>query len=451
MWKTGRESRVHKKSKQDQRQEFQIDRDRILYSSSLQRLGGITQVVRAGEVDVFHNRLTHTIKVAQIGRRIAQMLCEKQASEATFLGVDPEVVEAACLAHDLGHPPFGHVGEHALHEQVSKGGEFEGSHWEADNDGYEGNAQTIRIICSLAVRYQETPGLNLTAATILACLKYPWMRDPADSNKNKKWGYYSTERSDIEACMSFVTHPGIKTAEAEIMDFSDDIAYSVHDLEDFHRCDAMPWLRIFSLDLSEPPELAALIKNIEKKWIGKPSDSTDRLMKAHKRINGILAATQTLLIERYEGTHQQRATIRTVTSQLIGRYFSAIRLANQKEFENDGKTVVFHEHLIDEIRILKQITRDFIISKPSLAAQQRGQKKIISDLYREFAHDIASGAMRFIPKRHLYICEKVKQKHITVARAAADCVASLTESEAYAMHGRLSGYSSGSVLDPIVR
>lgn len=115
-----RELRRYKNTTKDQRSEFERDRDRLLYSSAFHRLAGITQIVRAGEADVFHTRQQHTIKVAQIGRRLAQKLKEEQPEAAAARGLDPEVVEAACLAHDLGHPPFGHIGEYTLDELVRK-------------------------------------------------------------------------------------------------------------------------------------------------------------------------------------------------------------------------------------------------------------------------------------------------------------------------------------------
>jgi dGTPase len=150
-----RARRRHSAVREDQRDRFERDRDRILYSSAFRRLAGITQTVRAGEADVFHTRQQHTIKVAQVGRRLAQNCLKQQSELGEHLGVHPEVVEAACLAHDLGHPPFGHIGERVLHQLVV----------EADQNGFEGNAQTFRIVTKLAVRFAECPGLDLTRAT----------------------------------------------------------------------------------------------------------------------------------------------------------------------------------------------------------------------------------------------------------------------------------------------
>jgi len=191
--------------------------------------------VRAGEGGVFHTRQQHTIKVAQVGRRLAQKLSREQTSQAKFRGLDPEVVEAACMAHDLGHPPFGHVGEETLHELVKK----------HDTDGFEGNAQSFRILTKLAVRYPPPiPGMDLTRATLAACLKYPWLKGNT-GKKKKKWSAYRSEKGAFDFAREFHPHEQ-KTLEAELMDWADDVAYSVHDLEDFHRCNALPWQRVFS-------------------------------------------------------------------------------------------------------------------------------------------------------------------------------------------------------------
>src|SRR6478609_9031210 len=121
----------------DYRAPSQRDRDRVLYSSSFRRLAEVTQVVAANSGYVFHNRLTHSLQVAQVGRRIAEKLNLLQPETKEF--VDPDVVEAACLAHDLGHPPFGHIAEQKLNELAG-----------ADIDGFEGNAQSFRIVTRLS-------------------------------------------------------------------------------------------------------------------------------------------------------------------------------------------------------------------------------------------------------------------------------------------------------------
>jgi dGTPase len=427
-WGEGDRSwRRHKQTGKDQRSEFERDRDRLLYSSAFHRLAGITQIVRAGEADVFHTRQQHTIKVAQVGRRLAQKLLAEQRDQADFRGLDPEVVEAACLAHDLGHPPFGHIGEHTLDALVR----------DHDNEGFEGNAQSFRILTKLAVRFPDYAGIDLTRATLAASLKYPWTRGKT-GRKSKKWSAYSSEKEDFEFARAFHQHEE-KTLEAELMDWADDVAYSVHDLEDFHRCNALPWQRVFG----------EKEKIIEGAAGSSASDKEKaKLAAAYDRLKEFLEGTYSeLLSDQYEGTRLQREELRRMTSQLIGTYIGAISINDDA---TSNKAVKFNEDWETEVRILKQITRDYIIGSPTLAAQQHGQQRIITDLFKAFweGYDKELGYPPFLPIRLRYLAEVIGT---TRARFVADCIASLSESEAVRLHGRLCGTVTGSVLDPIVR
>jgi dGTPase len=177
----------------DGRTGSQRDRDRILYSAPFARLAEITQVVSPEFGYVFHNRLTHSLKVGQIARRISERCLREQPNEASLLGVDPDSAEAAGLAHDLGHPPFGHIAEYELDRLLRNSGL---------TDGYEGNAQSFRIVTRLAASDArddtDNPimGLNLTHRTLNGILKYPW---PSGSpHSPRKWGYYDSERDIFE-------------------------------------------------------------------------------------------------------------------------------------------------------------------------------------------------------------------------------------------------------------
>jgi predicted deoxyguanosinetriphosphate triphosphohydrolase len=237
----------------------------------------VTQVARAGEADVFHTRLAHTLKVAQVGRRIAEYVLREQPEVATQVGVDVEVVEAACLAHDLGHPPFGHRGEEVLRDCVTTFGEPE---------GYEGNAQSLRILTKLAVRFEACDGLDLTRATLAACIKYPWRRNAAHPIKSQKWGYYATEQEDFTFAR-MASGLETKTAEAELMDWADDIAYSVHDLEDFHRCRLIPWREVLSAEGREK-----LLAGIAQAKGGKLTRADqNRIRAAHRRLKKLVDGT----------------------------------------------------------------------------------------------------------------------------------------------------------------
>lgn len=446
-----RSERRHKIGKADQRTEFQRDRDRILYCSAFRRLAGVTQIVRAGEADVFHTRLIHTLKVAQVGRRLAERRQRQQPDECEFLGVDPEVVEAACLAHDLGHPPFGHLGEQVLNSLVFPSEHAKGT---GDEDGFEGNAQSFRILTKLSVRFvtrddRPIDGLDLTRATLAACLKYPWTRDLNHAQRAKKWGVYSTEIDDFKWAREGWAGEN-KTAEAELMDWADDIAYSVHDLEDFHRCRVIPWRQIFGDDATDVETIVQRAFEAWTKAAGErtPTDAEGRLRKAHDRLEEFFKPFQKITFTHYEGTWEQRQQLRLLTSTLIGRYIDGIQLKSQGELSDTEPCVTIIPTLEEEIRILKQITRDYILNNPSLAAQQKGHERILKELFEDFYADISDGHPRYLPSRFRHMLD---DDSVSTERVVADCIASLTEAEAIALHGRLRGYASGSVLDPIVR
>lgn len=439
-----RDDRFHNKDKTlvaDQRRAFERDRDRILHSSAFHRLAGITQIVRAGELDIFHTRQQHTYKVAQIGRRIAQHRLSKQDSLAKLYGLDAEVVEGACLAHDIGHPPFGHAAEKKLDYLVRHPEKCGGSKADAAKDGYEGNAQTFRILTKLAVRW-GTPGLDLTRATLAATLKYPWLRDLKVPGKDKKWSAYATEKEQFLFAREGCT-PGFKTAEAELMDWADDIAYSVHDLEDFHRVGIIPWAEIVDWGRSEP-----LLQGAEAEWkkdLNCPRDASSRLSDALERITRRVTVWWAITDEVYSGSREQRRQLRNFCSSLIGHYVRAASLTG----DLDGPAVVIQPDAADEVRLLKYFARNYVLSLPALHAQQYGQAKIIEDLFGIFLTEGKTANFKLFPKRLLYIWEDNQDD--PAARLAADCVASLTENEAIQLHSRLTGTNSGLILDPIVR
>lgn len=437
-----REDRRHSVGDDDQRNRFARDRDRILYSSAFHRLSGVTQIVRAGEEDIFHTRQQHSIKVAQIGRRLAEHLLSSDEGDAHKDKIDPEVVEAACLAHDLGHPPFGHAGEAVLDDLVQNKGKNSDT-GVGEPDGFEGNAQTFRILTKLSVRHEDVNGLNLTRATLAAVLKYPWMRNHDDKNKKKKWSAYKTEEADFDFARKSYSHED-KTVEAGLMDWADDIAYSVHDLEDFHRCNAIPWHIIF-----HDEGMSELVKNTLSTWHNSPPGAEKTLENAIKTIKNLFDVYGKILREPYVGSRKQRQWLRDLTSTLISRYLNAISL------EGDEPKLKIAPLQEAEVLLLKQITRDYIFTNPALVAQQEGQAKLIKDLFNIIYDKCEINSFpRFLPQRLNYLWELSKENNICKdpkARFAADCIASLTENEVIGLHSRLFGSTSGSVLHPIVR
>jgi dGTPase len=224
------------------------------------------------------------------------------------------------------------------------------------------------------------------------------------------------------------------------MDWADDIAYSVHDLEDFHRCGVIPWSSILDGEGAE-----RLVKRGVAKWFGAPVDAAGRLRDALKRLKeDFLDLFKYLLTTPYEGRREQRLELRLLTSKLIGRYVKAAKL---EPLGGEIRLKIGTEEA-EEVRILKQIARDYIIDNPSLTAQQKGQRRIIANLFADLCKDSKDGPPDYLPRRLEYLWNYADGKS---SRFAADCIASLTESEAISLHARLQGLSSGSVLDPIVR
>jgi dGTPase len=434
----------------DQRDAFQRDRDRILYSTALRRLAGITQVVGAAEGHIFHNRLTHTLEVAQLARRLAEKLRDGQGElAATIGGIEPEVAEAAALAHDLGHPPFGHVAESELNRIIT--GELD------VRDGFEGNAQTFRVVTKLSIRHLDHPGQNLTRATLNAVLKYPWFRGRSGW-KRKKYGAYSAERTDFHFARANQPRAARleKSAEAEIMDWADDIAYAVHDVEDFYRAGFIPLDRLMDAD---DDELQRFIQGTFYRWklekFRPVRNHTDpQLRKSFTNLMEQLRFTQRIA-EPYTGTREQRARLRSLTSLLISGYVQAISLREPNKA--NPRTVTIKREAEREITMLKQLTWFYVIQRPSLAVQQRGQKRVVGDLFHIFFEATESVASRdMLPigaRQFLEDTLKRTQDHDVQAlraRVAADVVCSLSEQQGIALHQRLTGVDPGSVLYGIV-
>jgi dGTPase len=357
---------------------------------------------------------------------------------ARELGIHPEVVEAAALAHDLGHPPFGHIGEDTLHESVcERAGDDELT-------GYEGNAQSFRIVTKLARRDPEILGLNLTRATLNAILKYPWLRESTGEH-NKKWNVYPTEEEDFRFARRRFTSkkPDDKSAEAQIMDWSDDIAYSVHDVEDFYRAGLTPIDRLI-VDKDVQAEFLKRAAEPAKLTAEQAKEALDRSLEF---------VPQEIQIP-YDGNFAQRGALRRWTSLFVGQYVSSVHCV---QGEGGVWEVKMHDKHLHEIAILKQLTRNYVITTPSLAAQQHGQKGILRYLFDVF-FDAASTEKnrRLLPLRFRQTIETEapgtpsSAKNRLYARTAADVVSSMSEQEAIALYARLRGMNAGSVRDGIV-
>ncbi len=395
------------------------------------------------EAQLFHNRLTHTIKVAQVGRSLALALLQTQ-DEARIIaggGVDPDVVEAACLGHDMGHPPFGHLAEEALQQRLR--------HYPS-LDSFEGNAQSFRIVTKLAVRSidKNQPALNLTRATLRALLKYPWLKADAPVGKEDKWGAYVSERSVLAwAADKDLGPPDRRSCEAELMDLADDITYAVHDVEDFFRGGLIPLDRIASSDA----EVATFIRSAWPRLTTKGFDQS----KLEAALENLRSAF--LPDEPYHGRYEDRAALHLFASNLITRFIVGTFLSA------DGHVNV-GESERHEIALLKELTWFYVIESPALMTLRHGQALMIRRLFTaadRWATKAGKTGVQNLPVELRELIRSIQEDEEAIKvygsattlqrRAVADYVASLTELQAVRLHERAYLGSSGAVLDPWLR
>jgi dGTPase len=413
------------------RTETQRDRDRVLYTSSFQRLAGITQIASPDIGSILHNRLTHSLKVAQVARRLAEAAKSKNSLRNKPLmmidRLDPDAVETAALAHDLGHPPFGHVAEKKL-DVLSAG-------W----GGFEGNAQSFRIITTIAQRDSRYKGLNLTRVCLNGLLKYPWFRDPSDRKKASKWGAYMSESTHFDWARKGLATDR-RTVEAEIMDWADDVTYAVHDMEDFHKIGLVPLDRLAS-DEAERSRFVESFKDdagaLLQKFTDEGLTEGDVLAATDFLFSGLLAG-----LRPFDGTRSARATLRAAASVLISRYVAAL---SPRPKPAAGESLVRVEiSARAEVAVLKELAWFYIINRPSLATVQYGQERVIEELHGIY-HDAAQE-----PKLHKLFPsaqQEVLREAAHDMRCVTDLVASLTEDLAFELYARLTGVKKGSILD----
>jgi dGTPase len=392
-----------------QRDDFARDRARVLHSAALRRLAAKTQVLSpASPADFARNRLTHSLEVAQVGRELA-----------TALDLAADVVDTACLSHDLGHPPFGHNGERALNE------------WAEGFGGFEGNAQTLRILTRLEPKVIDAEGrsfgLNLTRASLDAACKYPWTADHPlpDPGGRLKFGVYP-EDEEVFRWLRAEAPGRVRCIEAEVMDLSDDIAYSVHDFED-----AVVNGYLDPARLVDPREHQWLLTAIQS-WVGFDF-ARDELEDALFRLTRMPE-----WIDSFDGTRPALARLKNLTSDLIGRFARAATTATRESYATSVLTR-YRGHLVvpriveAEMAVLKGIIGAAVVSiegrKDLYKEQRRLLKRVATALWERpdaldplHAEDFAAA-----------------ETDAARRRVVVDQVASLTDQLAIAWHGSLIG------------
>ncbi|MEU9914977.1 deoxyguanosinetriphosphate triphosphohydrolase [Streptomyces sp. NPDC051001] len=394
---------------------FQRDRARILHSSALRRLAGKTQVVTPGTRSQAwdaspRTRLTHSLECAQVGRELG-----------AALGCDPDLVEAACLAHDLGHPPFGHNGEQALNEFAE------------DCGGFEGNAQSLRLLTRIEPKRftsEGSVGLNLTRAALDAATKYPWPRGahPTDP-KSPKFGVYDDDRPVFDWVRKAA--PGTRTTfEAQVMDWSDDVAYSVHDVED--------GLHAGHIDpnyLHAEPEREAVFAVALGRYVPQDTDPAE-LAAALDRLQD-----QPWWPHGYDGSAVAQARLKDATSQLIGHFCLAAEAATRARYGTGRLTrytaelVVPHETRL-ECAVLKAVADRYVMQRAEQERLRADQRIVVAELAEALTRRAPDGLE---PQFRAVFDEAPDDR--ARKRVIVDQIASLTDASARSLHARLTGHA----------
>jgi dGTPase len=391
------------------RSDFERDRARVLHSAGLRRLSAKTQVVAAGSADFPRTRLTHSLECAQIGRELGQEI-----------GCDPDLVDAACLAHDIGHSPFGHNGEAALNELAAGYG------------GFEGNAQSLRLLTRLEPKVAGA-GLNLTRATLDATLKYPWFssgsaspggRPPGSPGPPGKFGVYA-EDAEVFAWIRSGAPDRQPCLEAQVMDWADDVAYSVHDMEDgFHA-----GLITFK-NLQSTAERAAISATTATTYCG---DDVP-LAELTEVLDALLAFD--VWPGHYDGGPGTVAALKNLTSELIGRFCVAAQQATLAAaghpLSRYGADLIVPRQQRLECALLKGITAYYVMTRPGVLAAQARERELLTEL----AYAVETGAPGTLDPL-LRPAWEAAGTDAARGRVVVDQVASLTDTSAIAWHHRL--------------
>ncbi len=391
---------------------FTRDRARVLHSAAFRRLAAKTQVHPSpASGDAFlRTRLTHSLEVAQIAREMGSVL-----------GCDPDVVDTAGLAHDLGHPPFGHNGEDALDEVAGACG------------GFEGNAQTLRVLIRLEAKVVgpdgESAGLNLTRASLDAACKYPWHRQPGQ----RKFGVYDDDgtvfawlRSGVPAASPDSTGPR-RCLEAQVMDWADDVAYSMHDVED-GVISGFVRLAVLLADAQERDELCRDAAEVYSPL------SADELGAV---LTDLLADPALAAIAEFDGSFSALAALKNAASTLIGRFATAAVRATVDRYgpgplRRYDADLIVPSHVRAQVALLKGIALRYVMRRPGSAQRYGREREVLSELVAVLADRAPDGLDPVFAPQFRRAPDDAARLRVII-----DQVASLTDQAALSWHARL--------------
>ncbi len=399
----------------DEREEFERDRARIIHSAAFRRLQGKTQVFGVRYGDFFRTRLTHSLEVAQIGKGLAMRL-----------GVDPSLVEAICLAHDIGHPPFGHYGEQVLRARMACHGNF------------EANAQNLRVLTHLEVKSDRYPGLNLSRSVLDGLLKYKAIHG-AQTEQGKSC--YAADAPLLAwACENGSAEE--RSFECQIMNWADDVAYSAHDLEDgIH-------VGMISLQhLRRPSNQDAVIRRVhaEAEERGRAWSSDDVV----RELDWL--AARLIELEGLPTPRHVRAALKDLTSRLINEFVRCAQGAPRLGWSETLSERYRYGLMVPDAQerrceVLKQVAFVLVFAEPRVTTLAHRARHMVERLFTVF-QDEASAAMYPLEFQDSFGAARDDTQR---RRVATDYIATMTDFQAERTYQRLFVPGYESILDPLV-
>ncbi len=402
--------------KTDYRSAFQIDRDRIIHAHAFRKLQSKTQVFLSGEYDFYRTRLTHSMECAQIGRSICHYLATRGGVLRPDFHIDGDLVEAVCLAHDLGHPPFGHSGERTLQELMAKWG------------GFEGNAQTLHLLTSTMYQNESgVRGMQPTRALLDGVLKYKklFSEFPKPPQNHFLYDPQIVERQFVfggTAIPATVAAGeqlnGFKSIECQIMDWADDAAYSLNDIVDGVTAGFLT------------------IERIENWAAGEAIDAPRQ-----KLLDGLFSAIRADNLER-------------MVSQKVGNFIRACRLRDRDNFMA-AKTnryrfeLVVAREVAAEAEFFKKMANDIIFESPQLQQIEHKARRVLFDLWDSaWRNYVEKGprVIKILPTRVGALID-AETTHAGKARQICDYLAGLTDGMIVRTYRRLFDPEFGSIRD----